>query len=336
MDSHTNHSPPFFVVGCGRSGTTLVRTMLNKHPLLAVPLETYCIIDYLEAADSIGVDRIWRLFPSEHEINEWNVSVPETANTFDGSIAERIDRFHMEALFPAAGADTGWGQKTPRFVRFMDSLNVHWPDARFIHVVRDPRAVVSSLIRSEVHRSNAFFAARRWMRDAGAGIDFAERYPDKVLCIHYEALVTEPQQTLKQISNFLGVDYDPAMLQYQDAAQKSYDSDYYKNVHQNLTAEPKADRVDGWRQELSAADTELVEALCGVRMISLDYHLVNKMPKLRLGRVIACIIERPFGFIRQVRHMLGTRRGYAWSWMVRKTVFGVLITAVRLRILSKP
>ncbi|MCA9889387.1 MAG: sulfotransferase, partial [Anaerolineae bacterium] len=68
---------PFFIVGCGRSGTTLLRRMVDAHPLLAVPVESLFMIDYLRVRDSVQNVPYKRLILGEHEFSEWELSVSE-------------------------------------------------------------------------------------------------------------------------------------------------------------------------------------------------------------------------------------------------------------------
>ena len=327
--------PPFFVVGCGRSGTTLLRTMLNRHPKLAVPLETYCIVDYLMLSRTVSADKIWPLFPKEHEITEWGVRPPEKAATYAGPIKDRISRFHRDALLSDAGGDARWGQKTPRFVRYMELLSASWPGAQFIHVVRDPRAVANSLIRSEVHRSNPLFAAYRWRRDVGDGLAFEETHPGKVLRVKYEELIRAPEQTLRDVVAFLGIDYDPAMLEYQESAKSAYNSDYYAKVHRNLGEMPKTERIAKWRDELSDDVVALIQDLCADAMTRLGYERLE-VASTRTGFLkVKCWLDRPIGFAGQARHMLTTRFGYFRSWLRRKLWFSVLRMAAALGLGSR-
>src|SRR5688572_24803488 len=79
---HAALQSPFFIVGCGRSGTTLLRTMLNHHPDVAVPVESLFIVDYLRAAPDVHIDVLKRLLISDREFREW--SMPVRFEDFDG------------------------------------------------------------------------------------------------------------------------------------------------------------------------------------------------------------------------------------------------------------
>ena len=176
---------PFFIIGCGRSGTTLLRNILNHHPKIAIPLESLFIIDYLSAKDSVPIDTMRSLIAREYEIEEWGMEIApddlagaSTAKDLIIAVHKAYMEIHGKAM---------WGQKTPRFIRHGDLLKATFPDCRFIHVIRDPRAVASSLIQSNVHRSNAYYATLRWLNDVREGLRLKDRYEKDLLEIRYDA-----------------------------------------------------------------------------------------------------------------------------------------------------
>ena len=224
-------SRPFFIIGCGRSGTTLLRTILNRHADIAIPLESLFIIDYLKAAASHDISFLISMLVREPEISEWGIR-PQVED-FKGcqSISEVINQLHQ--IYLQAKGKKHWGQKTPRFVRETALLLEHFPYALFIHVVRDPRAVVSSLIHSDVHHSNAYHASLRWRMDVEKGLELEDKHPQSVMRIHYEDMVRDTESTLRKILEFLGLAYDPAILQADDSSMAEY-SRFYENIHANL------------------------------------------------------------------------------------------------------
>ena len=183
---------PIFIVGCARSGTTLLRTMLNNHPLVAIPVESLFMIDYLRAAQNRPIERFHQLVLHEFEFQEWQLDLTLS----DLAPYQTVDTLlaYLHEQYAQQSGKQIWGQKTPRFIRYGDLLKSTYPNARFIHLIRDPRAVAVSLTKSEVHRSNTYFAANRWLRDVQAGYDLKQRYPDDVLEIKYEDLVHKKSQ----------------------------------------------------------------------------------------------------------------------------------------------
>ena len=314
---------PFFIVGCGRSGTTLLRTMLNQHSQLAIPLESLFITDYLRAAPDTPPDKFRKLITQEYEFHEWGI--PFSPADFDGCVTalDFIDQAH--ALYMRQYGKIRWGQKTPRFVRYGALLKQHYPGAKFIHVIRDPRAVVNSLIRSNVHHSNALFAARRWLRDTSAGLKLEETYPGPrdVLRLRYEDFISHTAETLQQVCAFLDVPFEPAMLDYHKMGTAEY-SGYYAQIHANLNQAPDQSRIEAWRKHLSPDQVAVVEWVCGDVMRTLDYQLNGSGDPVSRAVILRLKSERVFGLVQQIWHNYATRRGYLTSFLRRKLALGLL------------
>lgn len=306
---------PFFIVGCGRSGTTLLRNMLNHHSKIAIPLESLFIIDYLSAKDSTPADTMRSLIAREYEIEEWGMEVSpddlaEAATARDIIIA--VHKKYMETH-----GKVMWGQKTPRFIRHGELLKATFPDCRFIHVIRDPRAVVSSLIQSNVHRSNAYYASLRWLNDVGEGLRLKDRYGEDLLEIRYEDLVGNPKESLKAVCAFIGVDFEPSILEYHKKGDREY-SAYYKKVHSMLGKSPTTGRIDAWRTSLSKREISLVESLCGETMKELGYEPSEKRRSRNGIYILFLRLQRIFGFMGQLYHYALTRRQYIFCNLRRK------------------
>jgi len=154
---------------------------------VAIPLESLFIADYLRSTVRWSPDQIKQHIVREPELREWGLRVSVGDLGKCRTVGEVIVRLHE--LYAESKGKKHWGQKTPRLVRYLPLLADHFPDARFIHLVRDPRAVVSSLIRSEVHRSTPWYGARRWVMDVQAGLDFETQHPERIMRLSYEALV---------------------------------------------------------------------------------------------------------------------------------------------------
>jgi hypothetical protein len=242
--------------------------MLNRHPRIAIPLESLFIVDYLRAADRVPITRLKGLLIKEPELAEWGLQVSRNDLAACRTVPECIARLHELYCIPR-GADV-WGQKTPRFVRYLDLLRAGFPAAKVVHIVRDPRAVVSSLVQSDVHRSDAYHAAIRWLRDVEKGLAFENVHPEAVLRLRYEDLVLQPEAHLNHILEFLGLPLPEAAASETPAGAGEY-SEFYAHIHANLDRPPTTEFVDKWESHLSPAEIELVETVCSSRMEALGY-----------------------------------------------------------------
>jgi hypothetical protein len=314
-------SQPFFIVGCGRSGTTLLRTLLNGHPDIGVPQESLFITDYLRAGGRIELTNLRQMLVEEPELEEWGIH-PGIADLEDCmSAAEAIDRLHR--IYLSGKGKHHWGQKTPRFVRHVELLRDSFPGAKFIHLVRDPRAVVSSLITSDVHRSNAFYASKRWVNDVNAGIEAEKTHPGEVLRVRYEDLVTDVETTLRSISAFLGIAYDPSMVGAAAQGASEY-SRFYAAIHANLKMPPTDQFIGKWKERLGPADVALIESIAGDRMVELGYIRSAEPVPAPAGPMTAMKFDRALGLVRQSIQYLRFRRKYLIHLFVRKWRLGLL------------
>ncbi|MCD4686031.1 MAG: sulfotransferase [Anaerolineae bacterium] len=311
---------PFFIVGCGRSGTTLLRTMLNHHSHVAIPLESLFIIDYLRTPNPPDPAMLRRLLLREHELVEWGLAFTEA--DFDGcvTVQDFIDRAHT--LYAKQHDKAIWGQKTPRFVRHGALLKRAYPHAKFVDVQRDPRAVVSSLIRSNVHRSNALYAARRWQRDIAAGLELEQDYPGDVLHIRYEDLITATEAVLRDVCAFLDLPFESSLLDYHKTGTVEYGA-YYNQIHAKLNQAPDASRLEAWRKHLAQRQIALVESICGELMDQLEYARETDA-QVAPGYVRRLKLERVVGFGRQIWTYITLRRGALVSMFRRRLRLGLL------------
>jgi hypothetical protein len=189
---------PIFIVGCQRSGTTLLRLILDAHPNISCGPETR----FLEDLARITGERHWRRmqlygFPKEY----WHERI---AALFDG----------FQSDYARARGKTRWADKTPRYALCIGYLNELFPTCQVVHVIRDGRDVVAS------HRDRwgwwaAVKAVKKWpsylttARTAGAGLP-AGRYHE----VRYEELVSDPEAALRALLDFLGEPWDPAVLEH--------------------------------------------------------------------------------------------------------------------------
>lgn len=313
-------SMPIFIVGCGRSGTSLLRRFLNQHPQVGIPLESLFIIDYLRASPRIPIERMLNLLVREPELAEWGVRPRPEDVQGSRNAAEAIDRLHQ--LYLAPRGKLRWGQKTPRFVRELPLLQAHFPAARFVHLVRDPRAVAASLIRSNVHRSTAYYAARRWRMDVDFGLAYEKAAPDRVLRLAYEELVTDPERTLRRVCQFCGLEFDPVMLASPQGDAAEYSS-FYAQIHAHVDRPATKAFVDRWAGDLSAEQVALIEAVAGERMDQLGYAPAATVAADRPG-VWRLRGDRAGGMLQQSYRYVRYRPRYLTFLLYRKARLGLL------------
>ena len=296
--------------------------MLNQHKRIAIPLESLFIVDYLRAEPRFDLDWLKSYLVKEPELREWGLDADAQVVAECPTIASAIRRLH-EIYAEQRGADV-WGGKTPRLVRYLDLILQHYPTVRIVHLVRDPRAVANSLIKSDVHRSDAYHAATRWVRDVRSGLDFEATHPDISLHVFYEQMVSQPESTLARILDFLRLDGAVSeTLNAQPQGLREY-SEFYSNIHANLDRRPTPEFINKWRTSLSQTDQEVIEAICGRQMVELGYEPELATHQLRKGVVRRMKLRRVILTFLQTMRYLRYRRPYITFLLMRKWRLGYL------------
>lgn len=199
--------PPIFVIGSPRSGTTLLRLMLDSHPNLSCGEETHFLRD-LQAA----MARNWPListygFPREYWIGQ-------------------IRRFYtdFQADYLARRGKVRWAEKDPMYTLHLDFINELFPNAQFVHLVRDAYDVVASFRERWGYRSALRVARTEWVRFVRAGRTFGELLPaTRYMELRYEGLVQAPEPHMRELLAFLNEPWSDAVLNFLEAAHDATD-----------------------------------------------------------------------------------------------------------------
>lgn len=280
---------PFFVVGTGRSGTTLVQRMLSAHLGLAVPPETQFFsrfdpaIRFSDPLQGIDADAYLRTIESD----PWLAQLPLDAGDFRGAIdgGARSSRDLFLWMLGALAGDIGpgvrLGEKTPHHEKHVGRLAQLFPGAVFIHVTRDPRDVVVSL------RIEEWWPWSSVQRTALAVRKTLERQREhervlggRFVRLRYEDVVQHPERELTRVCHALGIEFDPAMLDYHEQS----DSGYLPGEEEwkSLTGKPlDPSRIGRWRSRLSTREAQAVERACGTIMRTYGYE--PEMPRSAFG-----------------------------------------------------
>jgi Sulfotransferase family len=290
--------PAPFVVGVGRSGTTLLRLMLDAHPELAMPPETGFVPDLIAAArvDGATPEDLLTAVTSHRKWGDFGIE-PEELRARWAALEPIRARSALRAFFELYAEKQGkprWGDKTPGYTMHMRQIAKTLPEARFVHVIRDGRAVAHSRITSLSLREVPMEqAARRWRKRVRHARKQGERL-DHYLEIRYESLVTEPEATLRSVCDFIELDWDPVMLAYHQRSEErlaeldrdipawegklARSAESRMALHTQTTKPPDPARIDRWRGEMSAADLVTFESIAGDLLTDLGYPLHGAAP----------------------------------------------------------
>jgi hypothetical protein len=303
---------PIFVVGANRSGTTLLRLMLNAHSRIAIPEE----LVYFNS-DLAGVPiTTWRAPKlSESAYQAFVTGVLDTNPTVladvdrDALEAElrtgprdlRRPYAHLLTTWAQAQGKPRWGEKTPGNLFFVDVLLEMFPDAQFVHVVRDPRAGVTSMQGVDFFPDNVCFNALSRAKHHRVAARFEDLVPaDQWTSVRYEDLVSDAESVLRDLCAFLGESFEPAMLRYHRSSATFMKADAASSFNAAATRPVTTAMVDKWRQQLSAPEVGLVETICRAEMERYSYAPTDT-PLASRDRV-ALWVHRTYWILQQWRN----------------------------------
>jgi hypothetical protein len=215
---------PFFILSSGRSGSTLLRRILEAHSDIHIPPESDYFIPQtasefvrnnienwrsvvtmiLETVDSSPCFQYWGI--KIEDFRRHFLEMPFHELTY-GKIISEVYTFHLKLFKPAA---TVWGDKTPCLASKLNWLPIIYPKAKFIFMVRDGRAVVNSMMKHFNYPLRK--AAIRWKDSVIQMQKFGKTFNNPVHYIKYENLIENPNDSISSVCQFLEVNFDPEMI----------------------------------------------------------------------------------------------------------------------------
>jgi Sulfotransferase family len=271
---------PLLILGVRRSGTTLLRVMLDRHPALAVPDESYFIPQIAARhRGRIDADAFCDDLARLPTLREWDVAVADVrARLGPGATLGDGVRAVYEAYADGLGKPR-FGDKTPMYMQHLRLLERLFPDAIHVHLVRDGRDAATSFLSMPegiatatwAHPRSAAGFACQWRTEVEAARALGGRVgPGRYLEVRYERLVAEPEAVLRQICAFAGLEYAGDMLGYAGTVDLS------AKPHQTRLAQPPTAGVRDWRREMDAAGVAAFEAVAGDVLAACGYELAER------------------------------------------------------------
>ena len=325
---------PIFIVGCPRSGTTLLQLMLHAHRHIAIPPENRFLLELYDQRQEFGD---LRDPVNRRSLVRFIVSRRGSKLRDFGLDTRTVRRKLMRAastvgtagatVFSAYAAQFGkrrWGDKRPSYIQRLDTIVRLFPDAQVIHIIRDGRDCVSSLKRMPWWRGGSIKAIWTWRNAVIAGERARIRLgPDAYAEVRYEDLVRDPAPQLRRLCDFLDEPFDEAMLEPHRVAEVAVPQ---RKLWHTGTHEPVNERaVRRWRLDLEKWELDLLEFTAARQLRHHGYELSRgrrpmppARPLLRFLRLHARRKARRLA--RRVRDAWA-RRAYAWPVAAQPSEF---------------
>lgn len=255
---------PIFIAGCGRSGTSYLKSLIDAHSKIFIPSESLFIIDYLKKNYSTSYI-LKKLFWIEPQLNSWYFQEKFETSEFH----KAVEKTHM--LQASKESKEIWGQKTPRFIRYKKLFDKYYPDGKWILIYRDPRGVVASMIESKSHYYSIYFATKRWNRDNRFLLDHIN--DQNVYTLSYESLISDTQSEIDKILHFLGLEHISVELLIKNAKDREYTNSRFKNLSIKKGFKPLNNKIFDWENRLNKQQVNDIEYYSKDIMTELNYPL---------------------------------------------------------------
>lgn len=290
--------PAPFIVGAPRSGTTLLRLMLDAHPDLAIPPETYFIPRAVKrwqlaakrrnrSADP--VQAFYETVTGHTRWKDFHLDADAFRSRLDHDrpreVGDAVRAFYR--LYSDKVGKPRWGDKTPFYVRKMTLIQEVVPEARFVHLIRDGRAVTLSIKDLWFGPDSIDEAAEFWTSRIGEGREQASRLPHYTE-VRYEDIVLDPEPHLRRICDFLELPWNPRLLNYHEHVDERIALEVppeeiapdgrvvstaeRQAIIERVSRPPDPSRIGRWRQDMPEEDRRRFEAIAGPLLGDLGYE----------------------------------------------------------------
>ena len=274
---------PIQIIGTQRSGSNLLRVMLNQLEEVVAPHPPHMLevfFPLLEGYGNLENDAVFfRLIEDVSRLVEtnpvpWPAALPHPEEIFrrcaQRSLPE-VFRQVYDALAHEVGAAT-WCCKSMANVQYIREIEAAGITPLYLHLVRDGRDAALSFQKAIVGEKHPWQLARQWVADQALALEWQARLPQaRFLRIHYESLITQPEDTLRRLCAFTGLSYRPGrMLDYYHSPESvlaAAAGDMWANLDKPLLT----DNHDKYRQEMRPEDLMIFECVAGEMLEKLGY-----------------------------------------------------------------
>jgi Sulfotransferase family len=308
---------PIFIVGPGRSGTTLVRSILSAHPRITIPAETHFLLHAANHGLRLreapkDFNKFWEYFKKSVQFASLDISEASCLRFLEMrksySFKDIFDSILVVCQEKAGKPRVG--EKTPDHAAFIGYLLDWYPDARIIFLQRDPRAMTASQLKTPwvkeklvprswrsalvvgSHLEMVAFLARYWSDQYD--MFFAPFQKDaRVMLLKYEDMIHNPEENLRRICRFIEEDFDEIMISGHkelsgpsDRLDDKHWPEWHQSHFERSRGPVKADSLNKWRAELRPMDLMMIEGRCEAEMRKAGYEFTCSAAARRFGRLL--------------------------------------------------
>jgi hypothetical protein len=329
--------PFFFILGRPRSGTTLLRSIFDAHPSVNIPPEHINMIHlyfkyrfktdrwnkkdidqfYTDFSNHNAIKILWKL--DDEKVKEQLYNLTGEKARFADLI--RIIYYNYQSLNTKEKLLI-LGDKSPVNSLYSKTLLHAFPDARFIHLVRDYRGNLASMLKYDVFSPSVTTIVSQWKKSVKQIEALANIYPERFFTLKYEDLVADPLNITIELCRFLNIPYDPVLLdtkKREEVIIRSYGNDFINEWHPNLQKEISAENITKWKQKLNSA--EICQADFIVGKTAEKYGYISIYSHFSLGFRFISFLKILAFYNREVQRHIFDQLPYKWKEKIRSRKF---------------
>lgn len=272
---------PFFIVGSGRSGTTLLRLILSSHSEVTIPPETWFIMPLVKEIPidtyltENEIDLSFKIITTHYRWPDMGIDTDEFHDKLKKNrnikLKDIIDIVYDHYL--KMENKSIWGDKTPPYIKILPELISLYPEARFIHLIRDGHDVAMSFYKLQWKGRWLANNVTEWNDSIDKYIEYKRtKIIDRILEIKYENLVVDTENTIKTICTFIGLSFEPKMLYWEKEIFNKIPKREI-GAHKKVFRRPKKADIYRWKKESSDVDIFIIESYLKKNLKAMGYDV---------------------------------------------------------------
>ncbi|MCD4680723.1 MAG: sulfotransferase [Bacteroidales bacterium] len=271
--------PFFFIIGRPRSGTTLLRTLFDAHPNVIIPLESQIIKLLFEkygkrkSWDESQLRTLLEDVKKEWKFDTWNVDEERLEKDILDCVGETPLKQIIRAIYRNYISHFEkkeillFGDKNPEYSLYFNKLIKNFPEAKYIHLTRDYRDQILSYMKFDFSYPIIPLIAYRWKKSVQKVLKVQKKNTVSLFSVRYEDLVETPAKCIEEMCSFLGIDFDPSILDFHKSewenlgtkAQQELKQRYHKNLFRPIDKKS----VGQWKVKMKPKDVKVADMIVG-------------------------------------------------------------------------
>ncbi len=318
---------PIFIIGTERSGTNLLRLILNSHPNISIPHPPHIMKNffkleplYADLSQDTHFKKLIRDVVKMVELHPypWEIKIDR-----DGVFRQARERnlicifFAIYDQYLEGAHKKRWGCKSTFMLYHVALIRRYYPCAKFIYMVRDGRDVAVSAKETIFNRYNVYYTARLWKKEQQIGIYWLSKLSkEEMILIKYEDLLSNTEEVIRSLCLFLNEPYQESVLGFFNTAEAKK-SGSLSTAWRNTSGPILKDNFGKFRTELKTREIDLFEAIAAQELDHFSYKLTKPFYLLEGVRArgvkfkVGYLIEEVFLMFKvQLRHLFTDKNNF--------------------------